>query len=233
MIIQMIDNKLCRGIGSYIRLGNKDTAKIINFGDNVYKVKFQNPQSDRFLFFYSLLNRSIIQFIEEFASSCQIYVYHDTHNSKMFDNVINVVPNYIVTNLEEDKKTIRIPYIYNNIDFYSLKKDRKIKYSCFVGSQINTQLLDALTTKQKNIAIFDYNKPNRYNLGKTTESEKNKILNQTENYIDTDGEYLVEASALGCSIYHINHETTEISGPHNYNTDHITINEFLKDIIKL
>jgi hypothetical protein len=108
-----------------------------------------------------------------------------------------------------------------------------MKYSCFVGSQINSELLDNLLAKQKNIAIFDYGKPSRYNLGRTTESEKNTILNQTENYIDIDSEYLVEAAALGCSISHINNNTVEIIESKDHNTDHITINEFLKDIIKL
>lgn len=232
MIIQMIENKLCRAIGSYIRLGNKDSAKIIDFGDNIYKIKFQNPQANRFFFFCSLLNRSIIQFIEEFAGTYQIYIYHDSNHNKMFDNVTNIVPNHIVSDIQ-DKKAIQIPQIYNNIDFYSLKQDRKIKYSCFVGNQTNSQLLDNLVAKQKKIAIFDYSKPSRYNLGRTTESEKNKILNQTENYIDIDGEYLIEASVMGCSISHINHNTVEIIESKNHNTDHITINEFLKDIIKL
>ena len=233
MIIQQAENKLCRGIESYIRLPNKENIKVINFADNVYKVKFQNPQCDRFFFFYSLLNRSIVQFLEEFASAYQIYIYHDVNHSKILDNITNIVPSYKVTNIEENKNIVRVPHIYNNIDFYSQKKEKTIKYSCFVGSYTDPGILEGILVKQKNIAIFDYNKPNRCNLGKTTESEKNIILNQTKNYIDTNGEYLVEAVKLGCSVFNLNNEKKTISELQNHSIDNITINEFLKDIIKL
>jgi len=226
MIVQKNTSKLSKTISAYINQDISCPIKLIDITNDIYKVQFLNQQIKCYLFHTSSLNNSILAFINEYSKQYNIYIYHDIKipHSDILDNCHHLLTsNKDISNYSQ---SIFVGHILNNIIFAPAKKDshhHKFQSISFLNdhnpvSDGMYQLFDEQST-----VVFDSPHPSVYNLGTTTEEEKNNLLNNTKRYINITNEYMPEANLLGCEILDLN----------TYNDSGIDIHHFISDILKI
>lgn len=228
MIIQDNNSKLSKTIASYLRHTPNNRIKLLQIGSDIYKVSCLHQLEKDYLFHVSGLTNAIVSFIEEYHKTYNIYLYHDQYFSHP---VLDLCHNIVTHKDATAPNVIRVPNILNNIDFYRQDGATKQYNICtFLNKNYDiTQELIKLC-EQNNIVMFDAIGPNMYNLGNTTESEKNQILNSSMKYLNITNEYVAEARAVDCDVLQIGSGGALIA---DTNIEHITVNNFLSTILKV
>lgn len=228
MIIQNNHSKLSKAIAAYLAKNTECSIKLLNIQSDIYKIHFLHQQETKYLFHASSINNAIFSFINEYASKYQIYLYHDTEYLNPVSNLChNIVPYNKNLNLQN---VISIGHIINNISFYPISKtSSKITSCAFLNNHHQASEHLYSLCKNNNIVLFDSTVPSVYNLGTTTEEEKNTILNNCKAYIDITNEYGPEAQMLGCDVLCFGDDRS--LQPISYKNI-TTINHFITDIIK-
>ena len=228
MIIQNNHSKLSKSLEAYLTKNTQCPIKLLNIQTDIYKVHFLYQAETKYMFHASSLNSAIASFINEYASKYEIYLYHDIDYKNSIVNLCkNIIPYNKITSLNN---TINIGYITNNISFYPVNKTHSNIRSCaFLNSHqpISEHIYNLC--QNDGVVLFDSVVPSVYNLGVTTEEEKNTILNSCKTYIDITNEYGPEAQMLGCDVLCLNEEGS--LQPVFYKNI-TTIEHFITDVIK-
>lgn len=230
MIIQDNNSKLSKTIASYLHKTSNPQIKLINITSDVYKIGCLHQSEKDYLFHVSGLTNAIASFIEEYHKTYNIYIYHDQNFSHP---ILDLCHNIVTQKDAVVPNAIRVPHILNNIDFYSKKdKDNNIRYNIctFLNSNYNITPELIKFCEQNNVVMFDGANPNPYNLGNTTESEKNDILNTSTQYLNLTNEYVAEAHAVGCGVLQVGSDGALTI---DTNIEHITVEQFLSTILKV
>lgn len=226
MIVQKNDSKLSKTISAYLNQNISCPIKLIDVKNDIYKIQFLNQQLKRYLFHASSLNNSILTFINEYSKQYNIYIYHDIKIP--YSNILDNCHHLLTSNKEASSysQSIFVGHILNNIIFAPMEKDSS-QHTFQSISFLNNhhpvsdgmmQIFDEQST-----VVFDSPHPSVYNLGTTTEEEKNNLLNNTKKYINLTNEYMPEANLLGCEILDLN----------TYDDSGIDIHHFISDILKI
>ena len=228
MIIQDNNSKLSKTITSYLRKTPNAQIKLVPIASDIYKVGCLNPLETNYLFHVSSLTNAIASFIEEYHKTYKIYLYHDYNFSHP---ILDLCHNIIIQKETTVPNAIKIPHILNNIDFHpqgGVSKQYNVCTFLNANYDISQELIKFC--EQNNIVMFDAIKPNMYNLGNTTESEKNEILNSSMKYLNITNEYVAEAYGLGCEILQIGPGGSLVT---DTQIEHITVDSFLSTILKV
>jgi len=226
MIVQRNSSKLSKTISAYINQNISCPIKLIDIKNDIYKIQFLNQQLKRYLFYVSSLNSSILSFINEYSKQYSIYIYHDIKIP--YSNILDNCHHLLTSNKDTSSynQSIFVGHILNNITFAPLTKNspqHTFQSISFLNdhhpvSDGMHQIFD-----EQNTVVFDSPHPSVYNLGTTTEEEKNNLLNNTKKYINITNEYMPEANLLGCKILDLN----------SYDDSGIDIHHFISDILKI
>lgn len=230
MIIQNNGSKLSKSIGAYLAANVGSPVKLLNIQTDIYKIQFLHQTETRYLFHASAMNHAIVSFINEYAAKYQIYIYHDIEYAHQVpDQCYNIIPYNKALNINN---IIPIGHIINNISFYPISdknSDQMVACTFWNNRYPVSETLYRLCDT-KDVIIFDSTHPSVYNLGITTEEEKNTILNNCKTYIDITNEYGPEAAMLGCDVLYIN--AAGSLEPASYQNS-IDIKHFISDILKV
>ena len=234
MIVQKNASKLSKTLSAYINQNSDCPIKLIDIKSDIYKIQFLNQHLKCYLFHASSLNNSILSFINEYSNQYKIYIYHDikiTH-SNIFDHCHHLLTSN--NDMSSYRQSVFVGHVLNNIIFSPANKN---------SSQHTFQSITFLNDHQpvsdgmhqifdeQSTVVFDSPHPSVYNLGTTTEEEKNNLLNHTKRYINLTNEYMPEARLLGCEILDLNNPYGD-NKTSDYNSV-VDINHFISDILKM
>jgi hypothetical protein len=229
MIIQNNYSKITKSINAYLDNNTNNTdIKLLEIGSDVYKIHFKNKEEKRYMFHVSSLTQAIVSFIEEYHADHEIYLYHDM---TLDHNIIGMCKNIILenTNVTAPNASI-IPNVVNNISFFAIDTKIKFNNSSFLNASIkNVNILNTIGDTY-DVVMFDGSYPSKYNLGYTTESEKNTILNSSLGYLNLTNEYIAEASLLKKKTWQIDNYGNRIEV--DIGDNYITIQDFITNILK-
>lgn len=229
MIVQDNNSKLSKSIAAYIAKYGENPIRLLNIQQDIYRTQFMHQSETRYLFHTSSINNAIVSFINEYSKNYQIYLYHDIEfKHPIINQCYNIVQYDRNSNPDN---SIVVGNIINNILFYPInKKEYNIDACMFLNNHyiISDDLFRLCDTS--NSIIFDSLYPSQYNLGITTEEEKNIILNNCTTYIDITNEYGPEASLLGCNVLQVTDKGELI--PATY-TNCISIDYFISDVLRI
>jgi hypothetical protein len=229
MIIQDNNSKLTKTIASYLRKTPNTKIRLLPISSDVYKISCLHQSEKDYLFIVSGLTNAIASFIEEYHKTYNIYLYHDYDFSHP---ILDLCHNITTQKDTVIPNAIRIPNILNNIDFYPQEVESSKQYNIctFLNKHYNITQELIKFCEQNNIVMFDAISPNPYNLGNTTESEKNEILKSSMQYLNITNEYAAEASIVGCGVLRIGPGGELVK---DSQIEHITVDNFLSTILKV
>lgn len=192
-------------------LSNKLPHKFIHsiIQNNIYDIFYQF-NIDLFIFNASSIDSSVVQFIQEFSESKNIFFYIDTIEQNKLDiinntqNIETIIPESLNINLNQ-KSIIYHNNVINTSIFYKQDIPKQTDVvTCFLDNIIDIpdELNEHLYPKSnKKIRLYNNANINHYqNLGLVEEQYKNTILNESEYFISINNHYVFEAIQAGCKI---------------------------------
>lgn len=203
IIIQKTNDKFINNIElSTTPFCNK---KVLNITGQLYKI-YYIEKFTHIIFVASLLDNETIEFINEFGSIVNIFIYNNTiKNIGYHSNIKAVIQK---TRTDSENKTVIIPKLVNN-EIYnhdnSVSKNDNIV--CFLDNiESLPQQLNEYLYPESQLPIKLFNNSDiihPQNLGLLYEYDKARILKQNKYYLALTDDYVPEAWACGSLVLDI------------------------------
>jgi len=202
LLIQNLNDKFINNL-AYCEL---DSCSVIatNTKGILYRA-YSEHHFTHIVFIDSLLDIESLQFIEDFASAIQIFIYidGDSENYKLIKQKIALLSVSKIENTSH--KIIKIPTLVNPNLYHALSSNNKQDHIVSFIEKIQSlpeDLYDYLYPKNTlKIKLFN-NKDiiHPQNLGLLSEQDKSILLQNTKYYLALNDDYVAEAWACGCEV---------------------------------
>lgn len=200
IVIQKVNDKFINNIElSTTPFCNK---KILSTSSQLYKI-YYIEKFTHIIFVASLLDNEANQFINEFGSVVDIFIYNDTVKDITYHpNIKGIIQK---TKSDSQNKIITIPKLVNNEIYYNDSSISKIdNIVCFLDNvEILPQALNDYLYPQSMLPIRLFNNStiiHPQNLGLLFEHDKARILKENKYYLALTDDYVPEAWACGASV---------------------------------
>jgi len=231
MIVQKIDDKFINNIElSTTPFCNK---KILNVTGQLYKI-YYIEKFTHIIFVASLLDNEVNQFINEFGSVVDIFIYNDTTKDIGYHPNIKAVIQK--TKIQSQNKIITIPKLVNNEIYYHDKLITKNdNIVCFLDNTDSLpESLNSFLYPQSKLPIKLFNNSaiiHPQNLGLLFEHDKARILKQSKYYLALTDDYIPEAWACGTLVLDIDDLSSLRPNKYKHTKNFQSYSNFLKVLI--
>lgn len=201
----------------------------------LYGLYFQYNFDKIFMVAEKELSREINNFIIEFQEKKQIFLYHQSEDSKHYSDIFKKTKHIAAHGVKLNGNYFELPKYFVNEKLFnnSSSNQRKDKYCVFLEMRRELPAsLESLLYPKSTESINMFNSPyiNHYqNMGIISEAQKSEILKQYKYFIDIDGCYAHEAHLCGCNVVEIS-EDNKTFKKKTINTNATTIKKILEDI---
>jgi hypothetical protein len=191
-------------------------------------------QIDRFshiILNYSLISAEELQFIKDYGSETNIYIYNDIESQIEGIDKIKAILEHS-KQIKHTNKSIKIPTLINSEIFYSSKIDKSNTIVCYLDNinELPSSLTEYLYPKNK-LPIKLFNNANiihPQNLGLLSEKAKALMLQQSRYYLALNDYYVPEAWACDCEVLNIDDLKNLQSSQYKFSKKFQSYSNFLK-----
>jgi hypothetical protein len=231
IVVQKLNDKFINNIElSTTPFCNK---KVLNITGYLYRI-YYIEKFTHIIFAASLLDNEINQFIDEFGTTVNIFIYNDT--TKYIEHHPNLKGVIQKTKTDSKNKIITIPKLVNNEIYYSDNSiPKQDSIVCFLDNiESLPEALNNYLYPQSILSIKLFNNSSiihPQNLGLLFEYDKARILKQNKYYLALTDDYVPEAWACGALALDIDDLNSLTPSKYKHTKSFQSYSNFLKVLI--